>query len=79
MRRLPDNLVPAMKPLCFYSMFSAEQCPKALAWMAALCASTGRGHDAEQWLIELIESVLFTHQNVVRPTEIALRDTASMS
>jgi hypothetical protein len=61
MRRLPDNLDrdEAAMRTCLYSMFSDKQCPKALAWMAALCAAAGRGGDAEQWLVELISAVVF--------------------
>lgn len=64
---------------CLYSMFSTEQCPKALAWMAALCAATGHGGDAEQWLVELIEAVVFVKTPAALATVPALRDTASMS
>lgn len=45
-----------------YSMFATEQCPKALAWMAALSAATGRGLDAEAWLVELVGALVFTAQ-----------------
>jgi hypothetical protein len=73
MRRLPDNLSfdEAAMRTCLYSMFSTEQCPKALAWMAALCASTGNGVEAEQWLHELIEAVVFT--KTVAPAAAASR------
>lgn len=81
MRRLPDNrsINEAAMRTCLYSMFSTEQCPKALAWMAALCAANGKGVDAEQWLVELIESVLFTRQSDVRPAGSLPQDTVSMS
>jgi hypothetical protein len=81
MRRLPDNRSTnetAMRT-CLYSMFSTEQCPKALAWMAALCAATGHGGDAEQWLVELIETVVFVKTPTSTTTASALQDTASMS
>lgn len=61
MRRLPDNLAldeTAMRT-CLYSMFSTEQCPKALAWMAALSVANGNYQDAEAWIHELIETLVF--------------------
>jgi hypothetical protein len=61
MRRLPDNLAldeTAMRT-CLYSMFSTEQCPKALAWMAALSVANGNYQDAEAWIHELIEALVF--------------------
>lgn len=75
MLRLRDN---PMTP-CLYSMYSAEQCPKALAWMAALCAATGKCTDAEAWLIELIGAVVFVKTTSSASAIPALRDTASMS
>lgn len=75
MLRLSDNPMPA----CRYSMFAAEQCPKALAWMAALCVVTDNMKDAEQWMIELIGAVVLVKKTAAVSPIRALRDTASMS
>lgn len=81
MRRLPDNLTTTETAMrtCLYSMPSTEPSPKALAWMAALCAAAGHGFDAEQWLVELIGAVVFTSPNTVRVTGTAPQDIANMS
>lgn len=76
MLRLSDNPMPA----CRYSMFATEQCPKALAWMAALCAVTDRSRDAGQWLVELIGAVVLVRGHRASSGRVsALRDTADMS
>ena len=77
MLRLSDNPMLA----CRYSMFAVEQCPKALAWMAALCLAVDNVNDAETWLIELIGAVVLVKNVRVRSGSNgpALRDTASMS
>jgi hypothetical protein len=80
MRRLPDNRASEEAAMwtCLYSMFSTKQCPKALAWMAALCAATGRGSDAEQWLVELIGTMVFVQTTATGDASVpAPRDTAS--
>jgi len=80
MRRLPDNRTTneAAMRTCLYSMFSTEQCPKALAWMAALCAATGNRVDAEQWLVELIGTVVFAQVSATGDLSAPVpRDTAS--
>lgn len=41
-----------------YSMFSSEQCPRALALMAGLADAAGRRADAGQWLVELIGAIV---------------------
>ena len=82
MRRLPDNRTTneAAMRTCLYFMFSTEQCPKALAWMAALCAATGNRVDAEQWLVELIGTMVFAATAPVTGLAAAAsRDAASMS
>lgn len=81
MRRLPDNLDrdEAAMRTCLYSMFSDKQCPKALAWMAALCAASGNAVEAEQWLVELIGAMVFVKAPSSGAATPALRDTASMS
>lgn len=60
-------------------MYSNKQCPKALAWMAALCAASGRGHDAQGWLVELIGVIVLSEQSAGYTTASSRQDTASMS
>lgn len=64
-------------------MLAAEQCPKALAWMAALCLASRNVRGAETWLIELIGvMVLKEHRALVsasNETDRARRDTANRS
>ncbi len=64
-----------------YSMFAAEQCPKALAWMAALALAAGRTQDARGWMVELIGAVVLTERARIAPgqSDLAPLDTASMS
>lgn len=66
MQGLPDKRDPEETPVktCAYSMFSSAQCPKALAWMAALSLAAGRPGDAETWLVELIAAVLFRQGDI---------------
>lgn len=75
MQGLPDN--PASDETtvkaCNYSMFSASQCPKALSWMAALALAAGKTEDAEQWVVELIGSILF--RDLISGGERALAET----
>lgn len=77
MLRLSDN---PMTP-CRYSMFAAEQCPKALAWMASLALAAGRTAEATAWMVELIGSIVLNER--VRTgfgtSSPAPRDTASTS
>lgn len=78
MLRLSDNPMLA----CRYSMFAAEQCPKALAWMTALALAAGRTADAQTWMIELIGAVVLVKSVRARAADgnvPALRDTANMS
>lgn len=80
MRRLPDNLMLETAVKTYpYSMYSNEQCPKALAWMAALCVASGHGRDAQTWLVELIGAVVFKRGAVANHAASTSRDTASMS
>ena len=76
MQCLLDNPVTPTK----YSMYSTAQCPKALAWMAALSAATGRNRDAQTWLVELISAVVFVReQTETHEQSPALQDTTDMS
>ena len=77
MQRLPDNPVSAHPTMLTraYSMYSSEQCPKALAWMAALCFAAGRQTDAQAWLVELIGVAMFTRAREAAGTTRAPRDT----
>jgi hypothetical protein len=73
MRRLPDNpawiavlaldepVGDATTDVRPVKTFCHSPSPKALAWMAALCAATGRMGDAEAWLVELIGEMLLMH------------------
>lgn len=45
-----------------YSVFSSEQCPRALALMAGLCVACGNNGDANQWLVELVGAVVLSRQ-----------------
>lgn len=62
-------------------MFAAEQCPKALAWMASLALAAGKTVDARSWLIELVGAIVLVKVARAQPdsAEPAPRDTASMS
>lgn len=70
MQGLPDN--PALEespedpvtPTCKNAMFSASQCPKALAWMASLALAAGQRDAAEHWLVEVIGALLFRAYDV---------------
>lgn len=77
MLRLSHN---PMTP-CRYSMFAAEQCPKALAWMAALALATGKTADARSWLVELMGAIVLVKaaRASTDSADRAPRDTASMS
>lgn len=77
MLRLSHNPMQARR----YSMFAAEQCPKALAWMAALCAATGRDDDAVAWLVELMGVIVLEGKAPSRAGfgDRALRHTPGMS
>lgn len=65
-----------------YSMFAAEQCPKALAWMASLALAAGKSADARAWLVELMGAIVLV-KGLARterdPSDPVPRDTASMS
>jgi hypothetical protein len=75
MLRLSDNPMQA----CRIPMLAAEQCPKALAWMAALCLAGGDTIQATAWMTELIGQVVWVKTRASNGTARALRDTASMS
>lgn len=75
MLRLSDNPMLA----CRYSMFAAEQCPKALAWMAALALAAGRTADAQAWMVELISAMVLVKKTSSVATTRETRDSASMS
>jgi hypothetical protein len=77
MQGLPDNPVPEELPKdpvtpCKYSMFSARQCPKALAWMASLALAADRREDAEQWLVEAIGALVFRVRDSAETTRHGL-------
>jgi len=62
-----------------YSMFAAEQCPKALAWMVALALAAGRTADARGWMVELIGAVVLVKTTSSAVATPELRDIANMS
>jgi hypothetical protein len=62
-----------------YSMFAAEQCPKALAWMASLALAAGQKQDASAWMTELIGALVFVKTTSSASATRELRDSASMS
>ncbi len=77
MLRLSHNPMQA----CRYSMFAAEQCPKALAWMAALALAAGKPIDAHAWFVELMSAVVLVKGRGRSGGDAtrALRDTVGMS
>jgi hypothetical protein len=65
-----------------YSMFSRDQCPRALALMVGLSLAAKRNSDAGQWFVELIGALVLRGDRSVDAATAAApapRDTVRTS